>query len=249
MTGLFHGAAEAGRVRDACMTARSLVQIAGAGGKDRGCDPPPADGAGAIAIRFGRPDGPLPVVPLESAARSLPRPAATSPRRTQPRRQWPARVRPLLTTLYRSTKRTTRRTMSESLQTIAARLGLTLRVTADGSEIVIRRAGKELLRTRHKLAAESWDQRLLVGNLSRRPATLTAWAPTTPAKRPAGRGKRTTRRTHGAGRLIASGSCWPRPPPRRRWPAPREDADDDPRAHLTMAARTAAGSAPTAAAT
>ena len=28
MTGLFHGAAEAGRVRDACMTARSLVQIA-----------------------------------------------------------------------------------------------------------------------------------------------------------------------------------------------------------------------------
>ena len=30
-----------------------------------------------------------------------------------------------------------------SLQTIAERLGLTLRVTADGSEIVIRRDGKE----------------------------------------------------------------------------------------------------------
>ena len=46
--------------------------------------------------------------------------------------------------------------MSESLQTIAERLGLTLRVTADGSKIVIRRAGKELLRTKQKREAIAW---------------------------------------------------------------------------------------------
>ena len=34
-------------------------------------------------------------------------------------------------------------TENESLRSIAERLGLTLRVSADGSEIVIRRAGKE----------------------------------------------------------------------------------------------------------
>ena len=45
---------------------------------------------------------------------------------------------------------------SESLQTIAERLGLTLRMTDDGAEIVIRRAGKELLRTKQKREAIAW---------------------------------------------------------------------------------------------
>ena len=46
--------------------------------------------------------------------------------------------------------------MSESLQTIAERLGLTLRVTADGSEIVIRRDGKELWRTKKTREGLVW---------------------------------------------------------------------------------------------
>ena len=46
--------------------------------------------------------------------------------------------------------------MSESLQTIAERLGLTLRVTADGSEIVIRRDGCELWRTDRQGKASAW---------------------------------------------------------------------------------------------
>ena len=46
--------------------------------------------------------------------------------------------------------------MNESLQTIAERLGLTLRVTADGSEIVIRRDGAELWRTDRQREATAW---------------------------------------------------------------------------------------------
>ena len=53
-------------------------------------------------------------------------------------------------------------TENESLRSIAERLGLTLRVSADGSDIVIRRDGKELLRTNNRLG-----QRLHVGGSSR----------------------------------------------------------------------------------
>ena len=47
-------------------------------------------------------------------------------------------------------------TENESLRSIAERLGLTLRVSADGSDIVIRRDGKELLRTNQKQEAIAW---------------------------------------------------------------------------------------------
>ena len=47
-------------------------------------------------------------------------------------------------------------TENESLQTIAESLGLTLRVTADGSQIVIRRDGAELWRTDRQREATAW---------------------------------------------------------------------------------------------
>ena len=47
--------------------------------------------------------------------------------------------------------------MNESLQTIAEHLGLTLRVSADGSEIVIRRDGAELWRTDRQREATAFD--------------------------------------------------------------------------------------------
>ena len=47
-------------------------------------------------------------------------------------------------------------TENESLQTIAEHLGLTLRVTADGSQIVIRRGAAELWRTDRQREATAW---------------------------------------------------------------------------------------------
>ena len=47
-------------------------------------------------------------------------------------------------------------TENESLQTIAEHLGLTLRVSADGSQIVIRRGAAELWRTDRQREAEAW---------------------------------------------------------------------------------------------
>ena len=66
------------------------------------------------------------------------------------------------------------------------------------------------------------------------PATWPA-PPSTGPRRTAWRGKRRTRRTPGAGRLIAFGSCWPLPRPRRPWPVIPRIRDDDPRAHHGIA--------------
>ena len=54
-------------------------------------------------------------------------------------------------------------TENESLRSIAERLGLTLRVSADGSDIVIRRDGKELLRTNQKQEAIAFNGYMWAG--------------------------------------------------------------------------------------